>query len=334
VKVSVATPKSVPGAEGGDDSCTPVQQCYNHFTVQYFRVSDTWTRYSFTWEQLAQGWDNSTGVIPRDYKPQTEITGISFAPVWLDDTVMNKSFDFSIDDVSFDLTGPYEDNGFKALITKAQFQAAFPSPNAAFGGVDAYDHIVTTLNDPRLSRIAREGSIDDRKREIAAMMAHMKQETADLQYAAEIDGASKDYCQEADTFYQCVGGQGYHGRGPLQLSWNYNYGQAGEFFATDFGWNKATLLGNPNDATGSPEKAWKTSMFFWMAWKSQDKNYMFYGLHYRFLKEGFGATIRAINGALECPSTQQAENRRNYYKNFCGTLGVGGCDQNLACPPM
>jgi hypothetical protein len=75
-------------------------------------------------------------------------------------------------------------------------------------------------------------------------------------------------------------------------------------------------------------------MFFWMAWKSQDKNYLFLGLHYRFLREGFGATIRAINGALECPSSPAAENRRASYQNFCSALGVGNCNQNLACPAM
>jgi chitinase len=336
VKVSIATPKTIPMAEGGDDSCMAAQQCYNHFTVQYFRVSDVWTRYAFTWEQLAQGWDNSTGTIPRDYEAQTQITGLNFAPVWPDENpatpIMNKSFDFFIDDVSFDIAGPFADAGFKSLITEQQFNSAFPSANATFG--NPYQQLATALDDPRFSRIFREGSLDDRKREIAAMMANMKQETGSLVYSEEIDGASKDYCQDADTYYPCSGGQGYHGRGPMQLSWNYNYGQAGEFFASDFGWTKSTLLGNPSEVISSPAKAWKTSMFFWMAWKSQDKNYLFLGLHYRFLREGFGATIRAINGALECPSSAQAQARRQYYQQFCGTLGVGGCDQKLECPAM
>jgi chitinase len=337
VKVSIATPKTVPLAEGGDDTCMTGQLCYNHFTVQYFRVSDVWTRYSFTWAQLSQGWDNSAGVLPRDYQPQKEITGVNFAPVWPDDDpakpAPGKSFDFSLDDVSFDLAGPYSDNGFKSLVSEGTFNGAFPGYNAGKFG-NPYQMIAATLEDPRLSRIAREGSLDDRKREIAAMMAHMKQETGGLTLAEEIDGASKNYCMAANTYYPCSGGQGYYGRGPLQLSWNYNYGQAGEFFATDFGWSKAQLLGSPGEAIATPEKAWKTSMFFWMAWKNQDKNYMLLGLHYRFLREGFGATIRAINGALECPSTQAAENRRASYQQFCTALGVGNCNQNLACPAM
>jgi hypothetical protein len=123
-------------------------------------------------------------------------------------------------------------------------------------------------------------------------------------------------------------------RTTLQLSWNYNYGQAGEFFATDFGWNKSQLLSNPAEASSSPAKMWKTSMFFWMAWKSQDKNYLLLGLHCRFLREGFGATIRAINGALECPSSAAAQARRQSYQSYCSTLGVGGCDQKLDCPAL
>jgi chitinase len=337
VKVSLATPKTVPMAEGGDDSCNTGLQCYNHFTTQYFRVSEVWTRYAFTWAQLAQGWDNTGGAIPRDYQPQKEITGLSFAPVWPDEDpkapIQGKSFDFSIDDVSFDIAGPFVDTGFKSLVSEATFNGAFPGYDAgAFG--NPYQQLATALDDARFSRIAREGSVDDRKREIAAMMAHMKQETGGLTLAEEIDGASKDYCQDADAYYPCSGGQGYHGRGPLQLSWNYNYGQAGEFFASDFGWNKTQLLGSPGEAIASPAKAWKTSMFFWMAWKSQDKNYLFLGLHYRFLREGFGATIRAINGALECPSSPAAENRRASYQSFCAALGVGNCNQNLICPAM
>jgi hypothetical protein len=52
------------------------------------------------------------------------------------------------------------------------------------------------------------------------------------------------------------------------------------------------------------------------------------------LREGFGATIRAINGALECPSSPAAENRRASYQSFCAALGVGKCNQNLICPAM
>ncbi|KAI4297210.1 hypothetical protein L6164_037105 [Bauhinia variegata] len=48
--------------------------------------------------------------------------------------------------------------------------------------------------------------------------------------------------------------------------------------------------------------------------------------------QGFGATIRAINGAIECdgksPSTVQA--RINYYRDYCGQLGVDP-GANLSC---
>jgi len=50
------------------------------------------------------------------------------------------------------------------------------------------------------------------------------------------------------------------------------------------------------------------------------------------INQGFGATIRAINGQLECdganPATVQA--RVNYYTEYCRQLGVATGD-NLTC---
>ena len=46
-------------------------------------------------------------------------------------------------------------------------------------------------------------------------------------YIEEIDGASKDYCDKTNTQYPCNPNKKYYGRGPLQLTWNYNYGPAG-----------------------------------------------------------------------------------------------------------
>jgi chitinase len=50
------------------------------------------------------------------------------------------------------------------------------------------------------------------------------------------------------------------------------------------------------------------------------------------LNQGFGATIRAINGALECnggnPRTVQT--RIGYYRDYCNQLGVAP-GNNLSC---
>jgi hypothetical protein len=55
----------------------------------------------------------------------------------------------------------------------------------------------------------------------------------DFCYIEEIDGASKDYCDNTNTQYPCNPNKKYYGRGPLQLTWNYNYGAAGSNIGLD-----------------------------------------------------------------------------------------------------
>ncbi|KAG2721876.1 hypothetical protein I3760_02G101500 [Carya illinoinensis] len=66
------------------------------------------------------------------------------------------------------------------------------------------------------------GSADESKREIAAFFANVAHETGSLCYIEEINGASQDYCDESNTQYPCNPDKKYYGRGPLQLTWNYN----------------------------------------------------------------------------------------------------------------
>jgi hypothetical protein len=258
---------------------------------------------------------------------------VNFSPVWANDRAPNKSFDFSIDDMSFDVTGNYADSGFKSIVSKADFDAAFvpyrggQPPHALL--VNAYNDLAEALNDPRFSRIGREGSLDDRKREIAAIMAHLVQESGALRYMRELQPLGT-YC-ENDATYPCAAGKTYLGRGPIQLTGNRNYGQAGEYLGLG-----TMLLADPDRVEREAKLAWKTALYYWMGWKKTDgtSSDLLIGPHYRFLKEGFGASIRAMNGRLECPPADptKANNRRMYYQAFCQRLGVGGCNANLECP--
>ena len=80
---------------------------------------------------------------------------------------------------------------------------------------------------------------------------------ADLCYIEEIDGPSRDYCDESNTQYPCVPGKGYYGRGPLQISWNFNYGPAGESIGFD-GLNEPETVATDNVIS------FKTALWFWM----------------------------------------------------------------------
>ena len=135
---------------------------------------------------------------------------------------------------------------------------------------------------------------------------------ADFCYIEEIDGPSKDYCDESNTRYPCVPGKGYYGRGPIQLSWNYNYGPAGE----SIGFNG---LNNPETVANDAVVSFKTALWFWMN-----------NVH-SVVSQGFGATIRAIN-SMECNGGNSgAVNARvGYFRDYCNQFGVSPGD-NISC---
>nr|ABY66958.1 class IV chitinase [Vitis pseudoreticulata] len=163
------------------------------------------------------------------------------------------------------------------------------------------------------SGFGNDGSTDANKREIAAFFAHVTHETGHFCYIEEINGASHNYCDSSNTQYPCVSGQNYYGRGPLQLTWNYNYGAAGN----SIGFNG---LSNPGIVATDVVTSFKTALWFWMN-----------NVH-SVIGQGFGATIRAINGAVECNggNTAAVNARVQYYKDYCSQLGVSPGD-NLTC---
>ncbi|CAD6260424.1 unnamed protein product [Miscanthus lutarioriparius] len=160
---------------------------------------------------------------------------------------------------------------------------------------------------------AHGGSEVEGKREIAAFFAHVTHETGHFCYINEINGASRNYCDANNRQWPCVPGKKYYGRGPLQISWNYNYGPAGR----DIGFNG---LGNPDKVAQDPVISFKTALWFWMN-----------NVH-QVMPQGFGATIRAINGALECNGKNPAavNARVGYYKDYCKQFGVDP-GNNLTC---
>ncbi|XWS13161.1 hypothetical protein CRYUN_Cryun36dG0013800 [Craigia yunnanensis] len=138
------------------------------------------------------------------------------------------------------------------------------------------------------TQFARTGSAEDTRREIAAFFTHASHETGSFCFIEEQGGASEDYCDETRIDYPCNPSKGYYGRGPLQLTWNYNYGPAG----TDIGFNG---LDAPETVANDPLIAFKAAVGFWMNNVASIRN------------QGFGATIQAINGPLECNGVDPAK---------------------------
>ncbi|KMT03662.1 hypothetical protein BVRB_8g190010 [Beta vulgaris subsp. vulgaris] len=155
------------------------------------------------------------------------------------------------------------------------------------------------------------GSSDEVKREVAAFFAHATHETGHFCYIEEI--AKSTYCQSSTT-WPCTTNKQYYGRGPLQITWNYNYGPAGRSIGFDG-------LNAPETVANDAVIAFKTAFWFWMN-----------NVHSRIVSgKGFGSTIRAINGG-ECGggNTPAVNARVRYYTQYCNQLGVSP-GNNLSC---
>ncbi|KAF3451030.1 hypothetical protein FNV43_RR07119 [Rhamnella rubrinervis] len=161
------------------------------------------------------------------------------------------------------------------------------------------------------SEFGRTGSADDSKREIAAFFAHATHETG---YLCFIEETNKDvYCDTNYPQYPCNPNKRYYGRGPLQLTWNYNYALAGTS-------NNFDGLNAPETVATDAVVSFKTALWFW---KENVRS---------VLSQGFGATINKINGAVECGGKEPAkvQARIDYYKDYCTQFGVAPGD-NLSC---
>jgi chitinase len=167
---------------------------------------------------------------------------------------------------------------------------------------------------------ATTGGSTVEKQEAAAFLANVDHETSGLVYINEVD-QSGDYC--ASESYGCPAGTyAYYGRGPLQISWNFNYEAAGNALGVD-------LLDNPGLVATNAAISWETALWYWMTQTGPGSmtahNAMVTGA-------GFGQTIWAINGSVECNggNTAEMQDRVNDYESFTSILGVSP-GNNLTC---
>ncbi|RAJ25380.1 glycoside hydrolase family 19 protein [Pedobacter cryoconitis] len=175
------------------------------------------------------------------------------------------------------------------------------------------------------------------QKELAAFFAQAAHETRDgadgqfndgLMLKRELDTTNAYLA--VNVVYPAVPGKKYYGRGPLQLSYNGNYG-----FASDciFG-DKNKLLSDPDLILRDPVVAFETALYFWMTpqgikpsahevitgkWKpsaaDQAKGWV----------AGFGLVTNIINGAIECNHGENVaamKNRTAYYQHYLRSFGA------------
>jgi chitinase len=212
-------------------------------------------------------------------------------------------------------TTPPPSGGF--VVSEAQFNLMFPGRNSFY----TYSGLKAAL--AAYPGFANTGSDTVKKQEAAAFLANVSHETGGLVYIVEQNTANyPHYCDLSQSYGCPAGGSAYYGRGPIQLSWNFNYKAAGDALGID-------LLHNPNLVQTDASVAWKTGLWYW---NTQNGPGTMTPHNAMVNSAGFGQTIRSINGSLECDGKNPAtvQSRISAYQRFVGILGVTA-GSNLSC---
>ena len=189
-----------------------------------------------------------------------------------------------------------------------------------------------------------EEDLQTNKKELAAFFANIAHETRHGENGKYNDGlmfthesnTSLPYVSDNDT-YPPVAGKKYYGRGPMQISYNGNYGYASDCIFGD----KTILLNNPGLVEIDPVIAFKTAIYFWMTpqtYKPSAHDVMIGKWQPNAADKaagrtpGFGMTINIVNGAVECGKGENIysmNDRIGFYRYFLKSLGIS--DANCAC---
>ncbi|MFB7294155.1 glycoside hydrolase family 19 protein [Actinacidiphila glaucinigra] len=203
------------------------------------------------------------------------------------------------------------------VVSESQFNQMFPGRN----GFYTYSGLVAALSS--YPGFANSGGDTVKKQEAAAFLANVSHETGGLVYVVEQNTANYPHYCDWGQPYGCPAGQAaYYGRGPIQLSWNFNYKAAGDALGID-------LLGNPWRVEQDAAVAWRTGLWYW---NTQNGPGSMTPHNAMVNQAGFGQTIRSINGSLECDGRNpaQVQSRVSKYQQFTAILGVGP-GANLYC---
>ncbi|KAG6579149.1 Chitinase 10, partial [Cucurbita argyrosperma subsp. argyrosperma] len=198
----------------------------------------------------------------------------------------------------------------------------------------------------KFPKFGTTGCLATRKREIAAFLAQISHETTGgwatapdgpfawgLCFKEEISPQS-NYCDDSVTQWPCSPGKSYKGRGPIQLSWNYNYGPAGEALGFDG-------LRNPERVAEDPTTAFKTALWFWMT-EQKPKPSCHNVMVGRYIPTeadreanrtaGYGLVTNIINGGLECGIANDARvnDRIGFFQRYAKLFNVD-TGPNLDC---
>ena len=161
----------------------------------------------------------------------------------------------------------------------------------------------------------------------------------------EYGGCTYAYSGWAGEAWPVQDGAEYYGRGPLQLSYNFNYGMFSTVFQESTYDGKMEFLKHPEKVAEDSYTAFSAALWFFMTPQSPKPSMhdVMSGLFKpndvdsgRGIQGGFGSTINILNGGIECGSlgseNAKAANRGMYYKEFLNFFELDPeKETNLGC---
>jgi predicted chitinase len=183
------------------------------------------------------------------------------------------------------------------------FNAMFQPPWAGHvaKALYSYSGLCTALDSQQaFGAFANSGDLTKDKIELAAFFAHVAKETA--------------FLEQTDEGGQASNAQDFHGRGAIQITGQSNYAAAGSFLGKN-------LTGNPGLVSTDPVTNWQSALWFWMVNNNPGTSGI-QNCHQAILGGDFAQTTRIINGGIECPGSQSATARAQYFKNNCTLINV------------
>ncbi|XP_042497173.1 basic endochitinase-like [Macadamia integrifolia] len=231
--------------------------------------------------------------------------------------------------------------GIGSLINQTLFNEILKHRNEFY----TYDAFIAAAKS--FPRFGMTGDDHICKKEIAAFLAQTSHETTGgwsegpdgrytwgYRFIEEQGDRVGPYEWPNNAQWPCAAGKRYYGRGPIQLSHNYNYGQAGRALGVD-------LLNNPDLVATDPIISFRTASWYWMTpqppkpschdvitgkWTPTNADRAEGRL------PGYGVITNIINGGLECGKGNDANvvDRIGFFERYCKILKVS-CGDNLDC---
>nr|BAV60252.1 chitinase [Euphorbia tirucalli] len=238
-------------------------------------------------------------------------------------------------------------SSISTLIDQTLFNTIFlHKDDDACGGKNFYTYTAFIEAADHFPEFGNTGDVETRKREIAAFLAQTSHETTggwpdapDGPYAwglcwkEELNPPSI-YCDPNNSQWPCYPGKSYHGRGPIQLSWNYNYGPAGQALGFDG-------LQNPELVSSDSVISFKAALWFWVT-EQPPKPSCHSVMTGGYIPSeddiaanrlaGYGLVTNIINGGLECgiPDDPRVNDRIGFFERYCQLFDVS-TGPNLDC---